>query len=360
MRKATLHRPTMNLQEPVIISQSKDEEADTSAWKLIVLALLGVTSGILSSSYTVQFFKTADTHFLLMALLYASIFVIVGVLESFFIKSASILWLLASLEGLSFLSFFVAPSGFISSSIFIGGSILFLFLIMHAILSGRRALLNSLNIHFFEVMKPVVTRVITALLIFVSVFSYVYYVEQNKMTDSIGKVFVNDLLNSVQPIMSFQIPGASFNQMLPDFIKVVATNALTDSNISLQDTTSNQAVKVNFSRLPPAQRTDLINQASQNIEQSLQKDFGTLDMSQNVYETFFTVIKNFVSKFSDTTKITVIISFIILVFFILKGISFVWLWIVEAVSFLIFKLLLATGFAKISTETCSREFVILP
>jgi len=347
-------------QEPTIISQSKESEEDKSVWKLVVLVFLGVASSFTASYYFNEFFITAGANFLWLGFLFATIFSIFIVLNSFFVKNK---WLLAGIifiQSALFLLFFFRLAGQDPSEAFLAGVLLFLFFVTRGAEGARKALINSARIRFFEIARIASSKAITAFLIFLSIIFYVYYFEQRNLNDSVGKVFSNYILDSAEPIVNLQIPGVSFNQTVDKFITTITENTLRSSRISVADPSGGKKTfELSFSELPYQQKNELIIETKNNIKKSLEKDFGVLDGNEKARDAIYGIEKGLVEKFSDKTKSMLGIGFVILLFFTLKGISFIWLAVIEFISFLFFKLLVVLRFANVNSETRVREFITL-
>jgi len=348
-------------QEPTIISQSREAEADTNTWKLSVLGILGIVSAFGASYYLNEFFITVSAHFLLLGFICVSLFVIFLVLNSFFIKSRWLLVMMTVFQGALFLLFFFHLAGSSPSTIFLLAIFLFLFFVMQGVIGTQKALRNSIHAHFFQIARVASSKIITAFLIFLSIIFYVHYFEQGNLTDTTGKKFSDYLLNSLTPAVQIQIPEISFDESVNSFITDLTKHTLQKSSINIADPTGgNKIFELNFSDLPEKQKEELIKETAKNIRSSIEKNIGQLNGEQNVRDALFSIEKNFVGTFSENTKLVISIGFTILLFFTLKGISFIWLGIIDFLSFLIFKLLIVLKFGRVSNEMRVREFITLP
>ncbi len=345
----------------MVISQSKEQEADTNIWKLAILGLLGVLSAFLASYYVNEFFITIDSHFLLLGFLFSSFVIIFSVLNAFFVKNKWLLFSITVFESIIFFFSFFRMGGSHPSVFFMAALVLFLYFVIQGTEGARKALVNSVHIRFFQVARIVSSKTITAFLIFLSLITYVYYIEQGNLNDKAGKIFTNYFLDSARPVIELEIPGISFDGSVHDFIRTLTNHALQKSRISIADPTGGKKTfELNFSDLPNQQKEALIETTSRNIRESMEKSVGPLNEKESVRDAVYNIIKRFVGGFSEKTKEWMGIGFMVLFFFTLKGLSFIWLALIEFISFLAYKLLIVLKFGTVSSETRVREFVTLP
>ncbi len=339
-------------------ARESESESDASVWKLAVLVVLGVIFSLLSAYYLSVFLSSDNFGSILASFSFAAVLTIVNILQVLFIKN---LW---ALRGAVILEC-VAPIIFFMSAIF---PVLFLPLLVAVALyvifaltgagRGFRNLSNSLSVQFFGVAKPVAAKFVTGFLIFVSVAMYYQFIELGRLGPETGQFLMNQLLASTEPALKIQYSGISFNQTVKQFADSMARSVINKTRFEpIND--PNIGLSGDLTQLSTTEQNRIADALSVNILQSFEKRVGTLNPNENVRDSVFNLVKKWLGKFSAESKQMLAVSGAVLIFFSLRGISIIAMPIIEFLAFVLFKLLLILGFARIAMEKRDREFVIL-
>ncbi|MDO8556920.1 MAG: hypothetical protein Q7R98_00465 [Candidatus Jorgensenbacteria bacterium] len=341
-----------------IVNPVGETEADTSAWKLIVLVFLGLGSSALAGYYLSIFFTASRLAPLLASFSFAALFAIFTVFNVFFLKDK---WLLRGtlfIECFIPLLFFfsVAASGF--ATLLFAAFALFLIFTVNGAVRGKRILENGLAIHFFEIARPVMTKLVTGFLIFLSILAYVEYIGLGKLNAETGQFTMNQILVSADPVLKLQFAGVSFNQTISEFARAVAKSTINKTRFQpIND--PNLGLQGDLTQLPQETQDRIIDALSTNLIQSLEGRFGTLNLQERAGDAIFRIVKNALGNFSGGAKSLLGATGAVLFFLALRGIALILLPIIEFIGYLLFKLLLIAGFARITIEMRNREFVVL-
>ncbi len=351
----------MELQNPVVISQSKESEADASPIKVVVLGAITVLSSVASAWFVSGLLAAYTTSGAWLAFGSAVLLAVFVVLHAFFVKSAWVRGLMLTVAGLVpavMWSDFVYP---VPSYVFVGGLVLFAGFLVGAAGEGARKLSNSVHVHFFDTARGVIVKLITGLLILVGAFSYAYFVERGNLTDGVGKGIVRGVLGTASPILSAKVPNVSLStQTAGELFAVLASSAfetLKQQSISKEYPSG---VRGDFSQISPKEKAQIIADTTVKIRTSFEERVGPINDRDKISDIVYRAVKKFLLSLDPTTRSGVAIATLFSILAAFKGVSFIAIWIVQFVSFLVFKFLVATGFARVASETRVREFVILP
>lgn len=336
---------------PVIISESSEDEVDRNFFKIILLGVLGAALNVAAIYKFNGFVETFDYTYLWLAASGSAGFLILLILKTFFVKR---MWLMSALLFIETL----APLAIFKSSLFpnadvalVGAWAAFFVLTLWGAGKGMRLLQNTLTVSFFPAARAVLAKSITGLLIFLSVIVYSAYVKAGKFNDEIGQKMMSGVLSSSGPIVSTMFPGVSFDQTIKEFLDVIAKAQLRKMNAA-----SLRGAQGEVS--PQIQRT-LILQISGGLLNALQDAVGPIDENSPVKIAVYKLARGYMENLPPNIKNAAGILLIVFVFLTLKGIAFFLYWFVELIAFLAFKLLIITGFAYVNLQQRSREFIML-
>lgn len=350
----------MDPQTPVVISQSKESEADTNAIKIIVLAALAIAASAASAwfaSRSVISFGAPET---LAAFVCYALFACIVILFALFVKTAWVRALALSLAGLIPLAVWFDLIYPTPSYIFLSGVGIFAAFITFAAGDGARRLVNSVHIRFFEIARETAAKFLTGLLIFAGTFSYAYFIERGHLTEEVGKDMIHAVLAAADPVTRSLIPNASLaNQTAGEFFAVLGERAFEEID-QQSDSGEYPGVRGDFSLLSPQMKAQLFAEATANVKASFETRFGPIADDESVVSVIFRLVKDFIGNAGTVARDALAASVIIAVLSAIKGLSFLAIWIVELIAFLMFKFLVATGFARVTSELRTREFVVLP
>lgn len=344
---------------PEVISQSKFEEVDYSIPKIIVLALASIGASVLAVYEFNQFLTTFQYAFLWFSLGATLAFIVLNILNAFFIKHFSIVWGIALMEAFAPLVLFMqyAKSDAI---VILLSAFAFLFLcITFATHAGTRVLRNSVKVRFFEVVRAITPKLMTGILTAACVLVYLTYVSWGGLTNVIGHKLVDGILISAEPGIKLVYPTVSVDQTIDK-----ALRELTVTQISRLPPGAIPNVTFDLSaglaKLPPADREVVLSKLTGQLKASIEAKIGAFPQGETVKQAAYRLIEDYVKSLSAATLRIMEIVLMVLLFFSLRGLAALTYWFINFFAFIIFKFLIASDFALISYETLSREYVILP
>lgn len=338
---------------PTVISQSEESEEDRSFWKVLILALLGAGAVFLSFFLFDKFLIEGDLVRLLGSALFAVVFLALFVLQVFFTKSRAKMVLLSFIQAFAPLIFFIDRLYPIPSPPLITVFVIFFVLLIGAALRGGREIGNSLTVKFFPVAKAIVARATAGLLIAFSVQLYLTYFVWGGFNEDFSKRLVSQTLASSEPVVRLVLTEVSFERPVDEFFGFLAESQLRRIKVSAGEE------GIEFQRLPPIEQERLISEVAVALRIQAEKIVGPLDPAAPANEEVFRIIKSYVEGFTPKTKSVVDVALAVLFFFSARGVAFLFYWLPEVIAFVIFKLLLVVGFAYVSLESRSREFIML-
>ncbi|MCP6719868.1 MAG: hypothetical protein KJI72_00895 [Patescibacteria group bacterium] len=342
---------------PTVISQSKESEEDRSLWKIIILVLFGAGFIFATTYFFNKFLLTADYSRLFFSLLFGGGFLVVMILQIFFIKGRFNMVVVMFLQGITPLIVFYSRIYPSPSLVLIAGSLIFFIFLVFAAVRGQRVLSNSLEIKFFFTARSILPRAVTGLLIFLTIVFYLNYFSWGNFNDELGRVLVGQTLASSQPIVGLVFSDISFNKTVQSFLDVIALNQLRKIPSSMGETEADPAI--NFQRLPPPEKAEAVRRFSLELKKELEKVVGPLNASAPVTGEVFRITKDYFNGLSAALKSALSLALALAFFFGVKGIAVLLYWFIELVAFVLFKFLLISGFAHITLENRGREFVML-
>ncbi len=349
----------MYVNEPSVVSQSRIEETDFNIAKIIILAIFSIGTSVAMMYEFGEFLSSFQYAFLWFGVITLLMFLVLNILNTFFIKRFSILAGIVLLEAGLPVLFFMDRIKTEAWPIAIGFTLFFIF-ILWGMQRGRSHLANSVKIKFFSIAKTVTPKLVTGVLIGVSVIFYMNcFSVGGACVEGLGREVLNQTLTASTPIVNIWVPNVSANQTINEFFKQFALSEMARVQ-SEGGLTSAINLKSGISDLPIEVREKIVNQFSGEIRKAAEEKIGPLNSKASVRNEAFRLISEYIGKFSDVTKSLISIGLAILFFFSLKGFGFLLYWFINFIAFLIYKLLIAANFAAVDYETRNREFVILP
>ena len=344
--------------EPSIVSQSKVEEVDFSILKISFLALFSVGTSMAMIYELNEFISSLQYGFLWLGILALFMFLVINVLNVFFIKHRSILFGIAFAEACLPALFFLSRIRTELWPLAIGFSLFFVF-VAAGLRQGRAHLANSIKIRFFATTKLVTPRLVTGVLIGVSILFYMQcFSLGGTCAEGVGREFIRQTLNVSQPIVNIWVPNVSPNQTVTDFFHQFASAEVNSTAFRANNApiiTSN-----GISEIPVKVKDQIIDSFSNQLRATVEEKVGPLNSKESVLNEVYRIITKYLSGFSDLMKRLMSVGVAVVLFFLLKGFGFLVYWFVDFIAFLIYKLLIAANFATVNYETRNREFVILP
>jgi len=334
----------MNPQPIMTAKIISEAEIDRSLVKIILIGFL-IVATVFSFTYFLDFsFKNFQFRYLFFAAASVAVALILIILSVFYIKSFNKLIIIA------FLSSFISLASFypnLSAVIVIGAFVFFVFFLL-AYYRGFKVVNNLIKIRFFFVASSILPKAATAFLLFATFvfFNYYFDIESNRFNDNLNKIFVASFVKISEPVFKIFLSNFSFQDSTDELIKLVVEKRI---NSLIPD----------FSRYPSTVKEKILNEAFIEFKKNIEKQIGLVEGNKPFSETVFDLIKTNLDNLAEKEKIVFAIVFSFILFFIIKGISLFFYWLIKLLAFILFKALIAVNFAYISLENKSREFVIL-
>lgn len=341
-----------------VISESKEAEIDNNIWKIVLLLVLGILTSIASVAGFNRLLSGWDSVFIFPTLIAFIFFLVFTVLQIFLIKSRVKFALIAFLESFAPLVLFqdrIYPQ---PEWVLLGGTILAFIFLFSAMNRGRQMLADSVRLSFFRTSRMFLSRAALGFFFLFTTLIYLNYFSWGLFNEKMGKTMVAGMLSSSEPIMNVIVPGVPITGTAEELIRALAASQLRDSSQKFLSSIDTSA-EAQFRYLPARDQEIIIGQFSSQLEKVFQDKFEGFKLSDKVSDIAFSFISDYAAKLNSSSPWIIPISVCILFFLAVKGIFAVIYWLIALIAFLIFKLLIAFGFARISSEERNREFVLL-
>lgn len=308
-------------------------------WKLVVLDIVTVlTAGLFGYTFARYLAGGFSPWLVFGALLVWSA---MSVLEGFLEKSIARRFLVILLESLALIAFFYTYD-WQALAITV---ILVLACLMWGFFSIRRELRSTIEIRFFTASGKMVGKVITAAVIFMVVM-------YASLTNNNGSFFVspsgfNEFFNWSAGFVNNFYPTVPLTGSFGDFAQAIA-------RMQLQ---GNPA----FQSLTPAEQSSTVTQSAGQIIGAISNSSSTSVASSTANEPTSNAFYNYLAALSVSLQEKFGNAFVgvwaLLLFFILRSIGIIAVWIGEFVALIFYEILLATGFMKITEQPATKEIV---
>ncbi len=340
-----------------IISESHEAEVDRNIWKISLLGFLGIMGSFAAFSGFLRLISGLDNVYFWPTVLAFTFFLIIAILQVFLIKGLGKLSLIAFLEVVAVLAVFpdkIYPVP--SIPLLIGAFVAFIFII-EAMKHGRNFVLNGIKLHFFETTRVFLPKIVTGLLIFLSVVLYLNYFEWGKFTEVMGRRLVAGTITASEPVARVIVPGISLDGTVRNLLRSLAAEKLSRTKLKVPGVRA-ESPETDFRSLPKQDQDKFINQATDQLLEVLKKQFVNLNPVQGTADFAYDVAVKYLNSFDGSSWILPLAVSLIF-FFTVKSIFFILYWFVVLLAFIIFKTLVVFGFAYFNLETRSREFTLL-
>ena len=344
---------------PIVTAQANEAEIDRSVLKIVLLTLISVGFSVLSVKLFLNFLLNVQSGFFFLWLGAAVAFLVVVLLQTIFIKSKIKLVGIMFLQGIIPLALFIDQLyPVISVPLMVGTGFFALFLVLGSF-KGWRFLGESLTIRFSFMAKIVLPKVVMGMIFLLLSVMYVQYFELNKFTDVLGESIVSETLIASEPVVKLWFPNISFNQSVRSFFESVAEAQL--RNIRVETTRSDGArVSVEFKTLTDDIKKQIVSDAGEKVRVVFEEKSGSsFSPDASIKSAVFLATKKYIQTNSEKMGSLFPIIIMIVAFFSFKGIFSLIHWLISLIAFLIYKFLVAVGFAYVNLESRSREFILL-
>lgn len=336
--------------------------------KIFALAFLGVLFNVLAIANFLKLLKTPTISLAFATLGFSFLFLILILLDVFFIKNIFILFFVALFNVLSpFVLFYsnLIPSGILEAHkltfyVIVSGFVIFFASLFGGLLRGKGILDNGVSVKFFMVVKPILAKAVFGLLVLLTALSYLAYFQWGFFNNSVGADISYGILKSANPALSVIYPGTSFDDSLSVFLPKVAETEL--KKLSAKKFSEASDNELNLDLLSPSEREKIIATTALSIKTNLEKVklIGPLQSSEKLSDIVYRLAnKYFSGLYLQYGKTVFSLAFTLFIFFFLKSILILFYWLIEFVAFIIFKLFFILGFARSTIENTQKEVIEL-
>lgn len=212
-------------------------------------------------------------------------------------------------------------------------------------LSARDALENELKVRFLKISKAVLPKSFTAVAI---VMAVVYGFAFKKET-LFSAEFIDPMVGAVSPVVGYFVPDFKIDMSARDFLAVSAKQSLAKNGV------------IDFNVMPEKLRNQVIDKTVESSKKALEDSFGvTIDLTKSFRDNVRSVLADRLRVIVDKLPAYLVSLAVALVIFLLvKAVGFLVYWIVAFFAFVMYQVLLSTGFAEVMLEPRSREIVLM-
>ncbi|MFA5386255.1 MAG: hypothetical protein WC297_01060 [Candidatus Paceibacterota bacterium] len=318
---------------------SENHRFDSPTIKIIFLAILGIISIYSFGHYlSLTFNSTIESRMMMFAFIAAAFYLIFFFFQAIFVRSTWEGNLIILLEAITFA---LAFRNHLSKPILLA-FVLFFLVLMVGRFSVKREIENHLRLSFLRVNRLAFSYAVTAMSIFLAIFVGVLF-----MSSSIG---LEKILSPITNLTAKMLPGSNSSNLSTNLISSMVRQQL-DQDPKFKD-------------LSETQKNLVITQALGEFEKQMGMSSAKDNKSASTGESsliggLFKGLNDFFANMDERTKMLVAIIIAILVFGIIKAVLAIFSWPVTFIAFLLYELLLATNFAKISLEQKEKEVLNL-
>ncbi len=318
---------------------AQDANIDTSVPKLIGLAVVNVLAAAFLAYTLRQVFADGgvSARNILGTTVANLLFLSFVLLQVFFVKSIKVQSMLVLAEALVIASPFV----FYWSGFFLLAVGLLILFMMNGLRSGMKEMDNEMTIRFRMIERKTLPAIITGISLFISI---IYLAVNGTGASFLSKDAFAVMLKPVDPIaQALLMPDFSVNMTMAQLAQSVAVRQLGAA----------------FTSLTP----DLQNQAIEAILTQLRGQAATYGVSFTDSETFGDVLYSyFVRQFDQIpNQYRSLIPYVILLltFITVKSLGALLRWLIIPLAYALYQFMLATGFARVSLESRSRQIIVM-
>jgi hypothetical protein len=328
-----------NNPNPEPTKTTSEADVDYSLWKIALIVSLGVFSAI-GSGYFI-----AKNNLLLSAISIIFLFIFFC-LQAFLIKGFGKISFAVLLQSIALVSASgLVKVGEIPTLVFLAAGALFFIFVLLGERAGRRYAENCLKLDFLKTTYVVLPKVIIGMIVFISVI----YGATFNPAKALSPAAFSSMFRPLNPILNSYSPGFSFEMKTKDFLKKIA-----------EDLLRKQLKPGEFEKIPDRTRVEAIDKISADFEKQLETSLGPIDPGKTIGENLYVFIDQKISRLLSSfppARVSLVAG--VIMFVLLKSVSFLFIWPTAFFGFLLYELLIIVNFARVSLEARSREIVLL-
>ncbi len=327
------------MDENLLARQSDAANVDLSRTRLIIMGVLNIlAAGWLGYALEAVVANGGlDGGNIFAVIIGNIIFLSLFLLQLMFIKAMKIQAMLALAETMALSLFFLQHWSWLMA---LAVALLFVFL-LSAIRQGMTEMDNQMKIHFFRIEKSLLPKTITALSLFVSIL----YVDINGVgTAFASKETIRAILKPAEPVVQLVVSSDfSVDMTVAEFAGSIAAKQFGDA----------------FTSLPAAAKILAVSEIANQLRQQAATYGIIFKNSDTVSDVFYSYFFRQFNAIPDQYKRFIPFLVFLLTFFTIRSLGSLLRWIIALPAYVLFQLLLATGFARIGLESRSREIILV-
>jgi len=271
-------------------------------------------------------------------LLVLAVFGVISALQAFLTKAMARRLLVLLGEVLALFVFFRKDDW----HILLATGVLMFFFLAWGYFASRSLVGNSIEIPFFAAANNVLGKFTTAALIFM-ILAYVPQIGGNNIFISQQNFRV--LFDWASGLIKEFYPDVSLNGTLGDFAASVAKMELANNQ--------------NFQNLNPQAQNAAVGQAASQFTSSFAKNASSSNITaaSSTSDAFYGLIVGLLNAWKSQSSGWFVVGWAVVLFFLLRGVGIIFVWIEEFLTLIVYEILLAAGFMKITEQSETRELL---
>lgn len=276
-----------------------------------------------------------------LTLIFLTLFWLSFTLQAIFVKSWKKIIVAVAIESfLMALPITIASNSYFSIYMLASFAVLFLFLLM-AEVAARDTIKNALHMPFWRVVREVLLKAVTGVLVFVALV-YIFLASGSNITPvkTLRETFVAGSVKALNPDLSS-------SSSTRDVLRAVAFRSLNGENLN------------RFNSLSPKEKEAELNEASLKLFESIGGYFSLTNIDAPISKSVDDALQNKFYNLDPLGRLYVFLVIGALLWFIIRSIAFILYFPLVFIIFIVYETLVALGFAVVQYESRSREIVIL-
>ena len=322
-------------------------EIDTSLWKISTIGAVGATLAALSGYALLMAFENENALYYFSSVAGLFIFLNIFILQTLLIKYFQTQIVIIIAEIAAFSAFFAQGMWQAFSGTFIVLFIVGVAIVILGARTGRKHLQTNLEVGFFDFSTKTLRNVANGLVLLIVLF---YLSFNGAHGVPLSQEMLNATLRFSEPFTQKYLPALSFNSTMHEFLQDLALNVLSAEE------------RRRLEKLTTESRAGLVSNAVQNLKTEINRyiDISNVNEEDPLSVALYRLIAEKFAAANRAVQTSILISGGILLFTILR--LFVWplTILVTFTSYVMYQILLALGFARITLETRTREMILMP
>jgi len=319
-----------------LVSRMTEHNADRDVSVIKIFSLIGFCSftAIFSEFFVLQSQWWPAAIFLVL-------FWVTFTLQAIFVKSWKKIIAAVAVESiLMALPFFIVSSNRFSGYLLATFAILFLSLLM-AEIAARDTIKNALRMPFWRVVREVMLKAITGVLVFLTLI-HIFSISGSNIVPAKNS---SDIF--VAPIVKLVDKDLSASSTTREVLRKVALHSFNGEKLKT------------FNSLSESEKSAHLDVEALNLFTSIGGYFGLTNINAPISESVHDALQNKFFSLSPAAQLYILLSFGALLWFIVRTLAFLLYFPLAFIVFIVYETLIALGFAIVQYESRSREIVIL-